>query len=72
MKIQILKNFDADLERARLGDIDPKFLFRNDILNVEKIEDIGYNRANIVLDNDDVLLEIPIDTFQCVSKIEKT
>lgn len=66
MKIRFLKNIDIDIDKTKLQEVWPRYITRNDIYNVDKIETIDHNRVNLVLDNSDVLLEVPTDSFQCI------
>lgn len=63
MKIKILKNIDVDIDKTRLNEVWPKYLFKNDIIDVEKIESISDIYVNLVLSDGDVLLEVPKNTF---------
>ena len=58
MKIKILKNIDVDIDKTKLQEVWPKYLQRNDVFNVDKIETICEDKVNLVLDNGDVLLEV--------------
>jgi hypothetical protein len=40
MKIKILKNIDVDIDKTKLHEVWPKYLHRNDVFNVDKIETI--------------------------------
>jgi hypothetical protein len=64
MKIRILKNVDVDEEFPRLEEIHPKYLPKNNIYRVDFIEILDNNLANIVLDDGNVLLEVPVDSFE--------
>jgi len=59
MKIKMLKNIDVDIDKTKLQEVWPKYLHRNDVFNVDKIETICEDKVNLVLDNGDVLLEVP-------------
>jgi hypothetical protein len=63
MKIKMLKNIDVDIDKTNLQEVWPKYLYQNDIFNVDKIESICDDKVNIVLDNGDVLLEVPTKSF---------
>ena len=63
MKIKILKNIDVDIDKTKLQEVWPKYLHRNDVFNVDKIETICEDKVNLVLDNGDVLLEVPNKSF---------
>ena len=63
MKIKILKNIDVDIDKTKLQEVWPKYLQRNDVFNVDKIETICEDKVNLVLDNVDVLLEVPNKSF---------
>ena len=66
MKIQFLKNIDINIDKTNLKEVWPRYIHRNDIYNVDKIESIDSKLVNLVLDNEDVLLEVPVDSFQCI------
>jgi hypothetical protein len=66
MKIRFLKNMDIDIDKTNLKEVWPRYINRNDIYNVDKIESIDSRFVNLVLDNNDVLLEVPVDSFQCI------
>lgn len=59
----MLRNIDVDVDKPRLREVWPKYLSRNDMFNIDKIEDIGDDVVNLVLDNGDVLLEVPKNSF---------
>lgn len=63
MKILMTRNVDVDVDKPRLKEVWPKYLSRNDMFNIDKIEDIGNDVVNLVLDNGDVLLEVPKNSF---------
>ncbi len=63
MKIKMLKNIDVDVDKTKLPEVWRKSLYRNDIFNVDKIESICDDKVNLVLDNGDVLLEVPAKSF---------
>lgn len=63
MKILMLRNVDVDVDKPRLNEVWPKYLSRNDMFSIDKIEDIGNDVVNLVLDNGDVLLEVPKNSF---------
>ena len=58
-----LKNIDVDIDKTKLQEVWPKYLQRNDVFNVDKIETICEDKVNLVLDNGDVLLEVPNKSF---------
>ena len=66
MKIKILKNIDIDMDKTRLQEVWPKYLSRNDIFDVEKIEFITDESVNLVLSDGDILLEVPKNIFTVV------
>ena len=66
MKIIILKNIDVNIDKTKLQEVYPKFLHRNDVSNVDKIETICEDKVHLVLDNGDVLLEVPNKAFTLV------
>ena len=63
MKILMIKNVDVDVDKPRLNEVWPKYLSRNDSFSIDKIEEIGNDVVNLVLDNGDVLLEVPKNSF---------
>lgn len=67
MKIKMLNNIDIDIDKTNLQEVWPKYLYQNDIFNVDKIESICDDKVNIVLDNGDVLLEVPTKSFTPLS-----
>ena len=63
MKIKILKNVDIDIDKTRLQEIWPKYLSKNDIFEVEKVEFISDASVNLVLFDGDILMEVPKNAF---------
>ena len=63
MKIKILKNVDIDTDKTRLQEVWPKYLSKNDIFEVEKVEFISDASVNLVLSDGDILLEVPKTAF---------
>lgn len=63
MKIKILKNIDIDIDKTRLQEVWPKYLSKNDIFDVEKVEFISDASVNLVLSDGDILLEVPKTAF---------
>lgn len=63
MKIKILKNVDIDIDKTRLQEVWPKYLSKNDIFEVEKVEFISDASVNLVLSDGDILLEVPKTAF---------
>lgn len=63
MKILMIRNVDVDVDKPRLNEVWPKYLSRNDSFSIDKIEEIGNDVVNLVLDNGDVLLEVPKNSF---------
>ena len=59
MKIKILKNVDIDIDKTRLQEVWPKYLSKNDIFEVEKVEFISDASVNLVLFDGDILMEVP-------------
>ena len=64
----MIKNVDIDIDKTRLREVWPKYLSRNDIFNINKIEEISDTNVNLVLDDGDVLLEVPKNSFTLKSK----
>jgi hypothetical protein len=63
MKIKILKNIDIDIDKTRLQEVWPKYLSKNDIFDIEKIESLNDMTVNLVLSDGDILLEVPKNAF---------
>jgi hypothetical protein len=63
MKIKILKNVDIDIDKTRLQEVWPKYLSKNDIFEVEKVEFISDASVNLVLFDGDILMEVPKNAF---------
>lgn len=63
MKIKILKNVDIDIDKTRLQEVWPKYLSKNDIFEVEKVEFISDDSVNLVLFDGDILMEVPKNAF---------
>ena len=63
MKIKILKNVDIDIDKTRLQEVWLKYLSKNDIFEVEKVEFISDASVNLVLSDGDILLEVPKTAF---------
>jgi len=67
----MIKNVDIDIDKTRLREVWPKYLSRNDVFNINKIEEISDTNVNLVLDDGDVLLEVPKNSFTLKSKWAK-
>jgi hypothetical protein len=63
MKIKILKNVDIDIDKTRLQEVWPKYLSKNDVFEVEKVEFISDASVNLVLSDGDILMEVPKNAF---------
>ena len=63
MKIKILKNVDIDIDKTRLQEVWPKYLSKNDVFEVEKVEFISDASVNLVLSDGDILMEVPKNEF---------
>ena len=63
MKIKILKNIDIYIDKTRLQEVWPKYLSKNDIFDIEKIESLNDMTVNLVLSDGDILLEVPKNAF---------
>jgi hypothetical protein len=63
MKLRLLKNVDVDLDKTKLREVWPRYLHRNDVINVDRIESLDDKVVNLVLDDGDVLLEVPKNAF---------
>ena len=68
MKIRFLRNMDLDMDKTNLKEVWPKYINRNDVYDVDKIESLDTRFVNLVLDNRDVLLEVPITSFECLKR----
>jgi hypothetical protein len=64
----MIRSVDVDVDKPRLNEVWPKYLSRNDIFTIDKIEDISDDVVNLVLDNGDVLLEVPKNSFSYKNK----
>jgi hypothetical protein len=63
MKLRVLKNVDVDMDKTKLREVWPRYLHRNDVIDVDRIESLDDNVVNLVLDDGDVLLEVPKNAF---------
>ena len=63
MKLRVLKNVDVDMDKTKLREVWPRYLHRNDVINVDRIESLDDKVVNLVLDDGDVLLEVPKNVF---------
>ena len=63
MKIKILKNVDIDIDKTRLQEVWPKYLSKNDVFEVEKVEFISDASVNLVLSDGDILMDVPKNAF---------
>jgi len=63
MKLRLLKNVDVDMDKTKLREVWPRYLHRNDVINVDRIESLDDKVVNLVLDDGDVLLEVPKNAF---------
>lgn len=68
MKIRFLRNMDLDMDKTNLKEVWPKYINRHDVYDVDKIESLDSSFVNLVLDNRDVLLEVPITSFECLKR----
>jgi hypothetical protein len=59
----MIRSVDVDVDKPRLNEVWPKYLSRNDMFTIDKIEDISDDVVNLVLDNGDVLLQVPKNSF---------
>jgi hypothetical protein len=66
MKLKIVRNMDLDLDVPRLEEVWPKFVYKNDVFKVDKIEQLDDKHVNLVLDSGDVLLYVPSDSYQFI------
>jgi len=63
MKLRLLKNIDVDMDKTKLREVWPRYLHRNDVIDVDRIESLDDKVVNLVLDDGDVLLEVPKNAF---------
>ena len=56
------------MDKTNLKEVWPKYINRNDVYDVDKIESLDSRFVNLVLDNRDVLLEVPITSFECLKR----
>lgn len=63
MKLKILTDIDVDIDKTKLREVWPKYLRRNDIVRVDRIESLNDKVVNLVLDDGDVLLDVPKNAF---------
>ena len=63
MKLKILTDIDVDIDKTKLREVWPKYLRRNDIVRVDRIESLNDSVVNLVLDDGDVLLDVPKNAF---------
>lgn len=66
MKIRFLKTIAVDVE-TRFADIEDRSFNRWDVVNVNEIIDLG-NRASLLLENQDLLIEVPRSAFEVLDK----
>jgi len=63
MKLKILTDIDVDIDKTKLREVWPKYLRRNDVVHVNRIESLNDKVVNLVLDDGDVLLDVPNNVF---------
>jgi hypothetical protein len=63
MKLKILTDIDVDIDKTKLREVWPKYLRRNDVVCVDRIESLNDKVVNLVLDDGDVLLDVPNNVF---------
>lgn len=68
MRIRFLKDLDLDVDKTNLREVWPKYIRKYEEYEVYQIETITSKNVNVVLNNDDVLLEVPSDSFEYVFK----
>jgi hypothetical protein len=66
MKIRFLRPIAVDVEN-RYAEIHDRAFHRWDEVKVNEILDLG-NRASILLENDDTLIEVPKSAFEILDK----
>lgn len=65
MKIRILRNVLAEIEKPRLDETWDHYFIRWDELNVESINVVG-KFAHLITVDGDVIQHLPIDTFEVI------
>jgi hypothetical protein len=69
MNIIFISKFDADIEKRNLHETWERCFFRNDVLcGVEKIESITSDTDNLVLENGDVVLNVPRVKYEVIQE----
>ena len=63
MKLKILTDIDVNIDKTKLREVWPKYLRRNDVVRVDRIESLNDKIVNLVLDDGDVLLDVPNNVF---------
>ena len=63
MKLKILTDIDVNIDKTKLREVWPKYLRRNDVVHVDRIESLNDKIVNLVLDDGDVLLDVPNNVF---------
>jgi BMFP domain-containing protein YqiC len=66
MKIRFLKTVAVDVE-TRFADIESRGFNRWDVVKVNEFLDLG-ERASLVLENNDTLIEVPKSSFEVLDK----
>jgi len=66
MKIRFLRPIAVDVEN-RYAEIEDRAFHRWDEVKVNEILDLG-NRASILLENQDLLIEVPKSAFEILDK----
>lgn len=68
MKIRFTQNTLLDVFKSKLDETWDREFHKWSTINVERIEDLGNNTVNLILDNDDVILNVKKNTFEPISK----
>ena len=63
IKLKILTDIDVNIDKTKLREVWPKYLRRNDVVRVDRIESLNDKIVNLVLDDGDVLLDVPNNVF---------
>lgn len=64
MKLTFTKRISLDLDKPRLKEVWPVSYNRYQVFNITQLEEIDDTHVNVVLDNGDVILEVPKTCYQ--------
>ena len=54
------------MDKTNLKEVWPRYIHKNDVYDVDKIERLNATSVNLILDNRDVLLEVPTNSFEFI------